>query len=266
MRRGDKNMYKWDAEDYHKSSFEQQKWAKELILKLALKGNERVLDIGCGDGKISAEIAEKLPRGSILGIDSSFEMISFAKDNFSSKNLAFQLQDARGMNFISEFDVVFSTSTLHWVIDHLPVLKGIKRSLKPGGRILLQMAGKGNAAKIIEVSETIVNSKRWNEYFTDFAFPWGFYGTDEYNVWLKDVGLKVKRVELIPKDMIHKGKEGLSGWIRTTWLPYTQRLPEELRDEFIGEIVDKYIKDYPPDNKGFIHIQMMRLEVEAEKL
>lgn len=257
------SMYKWNAKDYHKSSAEQQKWARELILKLALKGNERVLDIGCGDGKVTAEIAKKLPDGSVLGIDNSIEMISFARDNFSIyPNLAFQLVDARNMNFISEFDVVFSTTALHWVIDHLPVLRGIKRSLKPGGRVLLQMAGKGNAAEILEVLETIVYSKKWHGYFTDFAFPWAFYGKDEYNVWLKDVALKAKRVELIPKDMIQKGKEGLSGWIRATWLPYIQRVPEGRRDEFIGEIVERYIENYPPDNEGFIHVQMIRLEVE----
>ncbi|HEY9207284.1 MAG TPA: methyltransferase domain-containing protein [Candidatus Methanoperedens sp.] len=260
-------MYKWDAKDYHKSSAEQQKWAQELILKLALKGSERVLDIGCGDGKVTADIAEKLPDGSILGIDNSEEMIWFAQTNFSSKtysNLAFQLMDARNMNFNNEFDAVFSNATLHWVTDHLSVLRGIKRSLKPGGRVLLQMAGKGNAAQILEVGETIVNNRKWHGYFTDFSFPWGFYGEDEYNVWLKDAGLRAKRVELIPKDMIQKGKEGLSGWVRTTWLPYIQRVPEGRRDEFIEEIVDKYIKNYPLDNEGFTHVQMVRLEVEAE--
>ncbi len=258
-------MYKWDAKDYHKSSIEQQKWAQELILKLALKGSERVLDIGCGDGKVTADIAKKLPDGSILGIDNSEEMISFARDNFSPKtypNLDFQLMDARNLNFINEFDVVFSNATLHWVIDHLSVLKGIKRSLKPGGRVLLQMAGKGNAAQILEVLQKIVDSGKWHGYFTDFAFPWGFYGAEEYNIWLKNAGLRAKRVELIPKDMTQKGKEGLSGWVRTTWLPYIQRVPEGRRDEFIEEIVNTYIKSYPPDNEGSIHVQMMRLEVE----
>jgi len=259
-----KNMYKWNAENHHKSSSEQQKWARELISKLGLKGSERVLDIGCGDGKVTAEIAEKLPKGSVLGIDNSEEMISFAQENFDSErypNLTFQLMDAKEINFISEFDVVFSTATLHWVIDHLPVIKGIKRSLKPGGRILLQMAGKGNAAKILKDSETIVHSKKWQRYFTDFTFPWAFYGVDEYKVWLKDIGFKAKRIELIPKDMIHKGKEGLMGWIRTTWLPFTQRIPEEFREDFIGEIADRYIQSCPMDNEGFIHIQMVRLGV-----
>ena len=72
-------MYKWDTEVYNKSSADQQKRAWELILKLVLKGNERVLDIGCGDGKVTAEVAKLLPSGSILGIDDSEEMIHFAR-------------------------------------------------------------------------------------------------------------------------------------------------------------------------------------------
>jgi trans-aconitate methyltransferase len=260
-------MYKWDAEDYHKSSSEQQKWAKELILKLRLKGSERVLDIGCGDGKVTAEIAKLLPNGSVLGVDNSEEQIRFARNNFPSKkfpNIAFEIMDAKNLSFNGEFDVVFSNATLHWIIDHLPVLKGIKKSLKPSGKVLLQMGGRGNASKILEVLETMIKSKKWSRYFTNFTFPYGFYGTEEYKEWLEQVGLKVKRVELIPKDMIHKGKEGLAAWIRTTWLPYTQRIPEEMREKFIDELVDEYIKKHPLDNEGFVHVPMMRLEVEAE--
>lgn len=260
-------MYHWDAKDYHKSSAEQQKWARELISKFALKGNERVLDIGCGDGKVTAEIAKQLPNGSVLGIDNSEEMIKFARKNFPLKrfsNLVFEVRDAKNLSFNGEFDVVFSNATLHWVIDHLSVLEGIKKSLKPSGKVLLQMGGRGNAAKILEVLETILKSEKWSGYFTDFSFPYGFYEPKEYKSWLEHIGLKVKRVELIPKDMVHKGKDGLSAWIRTTWLPYTQRVPEGLCDEFIYEIVDKYIENHPLDDEGFVHVQMMRLEVEAE--
>ncbi len=265
-------MYKWDPEDYHKSSYEQQKWAHELILKLDLKGDERVLDIGCGDGKVTAEIAEQIPKGSVLGIDNSEEMIHFALKNFPSNrfpNITFELIDATQMNFDEEFDVVFSNAAIHWISNHLLVLEGIKKSLKPSGKILLQMGGRGNAAQIFEVLETIIKGEEWKKYFTNFCTPYGccpysFYGPEEYNDWLKYIGLTAKRVELIPKDMTHKGKEKLAAFIRTTFLPYTQRLPEELHKEFIDEIVDKYVENYPPDRDGFIHIKMMRLEVEAE--
>jgi trans-aconitate 2-methyltransferase len=260
-------MYKWDAEEYHKSSSEQQKWAQELILKLELKGSERVLDIGCGEGKVTAELAKLLSSGSVLGIDNSEEQIRFARKNFPSKkfpNIAFRMMDASNLSFNGEFDVVFSNATLHWVIDHLPVLKGIKKSLKPSGKILLQMGGRGNAAKILKVMEPMMKSKKWSKYFANFTFPYGFYGPEEYKDWLEQVGLKAKRVELIPKDMVQKGKEGLSAWVRTTWLPYTQRVPEDMREEFIKELVDKYVENHPLDKDGFVHVPMMRLEVEAE--
>jgi len=81
-------MYKWNAEDYYRSSAEQKAWARELILKLALKGNERVLDIGCGDGSTTAEVANQLPSGSILGIDNSEEMIHFARKKFPPKRFS----------------------------------------------------------------------------------------------------------------------------------------------------------------------------------
>jgi len=262
-------MYKWDAEDYYKSSADQQKWARELILRLALKGNESVLDIGCGDGKVTAEVAKLLPNGSILGIDNSEEMIRFARKNRPLKkfpNLAFEVMDARNLSFNSEFDVVFSNACLHWIIDHLPVLEGIKKSLKPSGKVFLQMAGKGSGSKIVEVMETNLKSGKWSRYFTDFSYPYGFYGPEEYKSWVKRVGLKAKRVELTPRDMIHEKIEGLKAWIRTTWLPYTERIPEDLRQEFIDDIVNRYVEKYPPDSTGLIHVQLMRLDVEAEKM
>jgi len=259
-------MYKWNAKDYHKSSAQQQKWAQELILKLTLKGNERVLDIGCGDGKVTAAITRQLPEGYVVGIDYSNEMIGFARKNYPTKrypNLTFKLKDASNLDFNNEFDVVFSNAVLHWVIDHLPILKGIQMSLKPSGKVLLQMGGKGNAAKILNELEIMLSSNKWKQYFNDFTFPYGFYGPEEYKDWLEQAGFDVRRIELIPKDMVHNQKEGFSAWIRTTWLPYIQRVPKRRKDEFINEIVDRYIEKYPPDTEGLIHIQMMRLEVEC---
>jgi len=261
-------MYKWNAKEYSNFSAEQQKWAEELLSKLALKGNERVLDIGCGDGKITAGIAQLLPEGSVLGIDNSKEMIRFAKENFPLEqftNLTFEVEDTRTLSYNNESDVFFSNAALHWVIDHLPVLQGIQKSLKPTGKLLIQMGGKGNAANILKIIEKILIHEKWSKYFVDFDFPYGFYGPVEYKRWLEQAGFKIQRIELIPKDMIHKGKEGLSAWIKTTWLPYLQRIPDELCDDFINEIVGRYNEDHPPGNDGLYHIKMMRLEIEAGK-
>jgi trans-aconitate 2-methyltransferase len=263
------SAYQWNASDYAKNSSQQQQWARELIGKLNLRGNERLLDIGCGDGKITAEIASYLSGGQAVGIDNSDEMINLAKGRYSSQiysNLHFQVEDARRLPFCDEFDVVFSNAALHWVLDHLPVLQGIARSLKCGGRILLQMGGKGNADDVISILDVMIQSKEWSMYFDGFGFPYGFYDPDNYRVWLGDAGLKPTRIELIPKDMTHQGRIGLSSWIRTTWLPYTQRLPESKREDFINEFVNAYMRKFPEDDWGFVHVRMMRLEVEAVKL
>jgi trans-aconitate 2-methyltransferase len=261
-----KKVYQWDARDYRESSSAQLQWARELLNTLQLRGNERILDIGCGDGKITAEIAKRLPNGSVVGIDSSEEMIKFSIEEFPQDyypNLDFMIAEAQKLPFDEEFDVTFSNATLHWVIDHANVLQGIKRSLKPEGRILLQMGGRGNASALFTVLDSMLLKDKWGKFFREFSFPYGFYGDDDYRMWLMQAGLKEKRIELIPKDMTQKGKDGLASWIRTTWLPYTQRVSEALQDDFIQEIVDRYTEKFPPDGEGIIHVSMMRLEVEA---
>jgi trans-aconitate methyltransferase len=264
----DERMYQWNAEEYRTSSSNQKKWALELLSKLDLKGNERVLDIGCGDGEITAAIALRVPRGSAVGIDSSKEMIDLAGRRFPSEyypNVAFLLKDAEALDFREEFDAVFSNACLHWVIDHRPVLVGIRRCLKPYGRVLLQMGGKGNATTVLEAIDAVLRMPRWAKYFNGFVFPYAFYGPDDYRPWLEALGLSIGRIELLTKDMVHGGSDGFAAWLRTTWLPYTERVPGSLREEFIREIVAAHARIRPPDADGRIHLTMVRLEVEAVK-
>jgi len=260
--------YSWDSKDYEKHSRAQQKWAQELIGQLALKGSEKLLDIGCGDGKITAEIAALLSGGSVIGVDSSESMVELAQNRYSDSkhpNLSFRLMDAVNLLFESSFDVVFSNAALHWVQDHRPVVSGIFSCLKPGGRVLLQMGGKGNAQAVLNILEDIQVEARYRSNFDGFEFRYGFLGTEEYQKLMDDAGFVKSRVELINKDMVHEGREGLEGWIRTTWLPYTQRIPENDREAFIGMLASRYLEVVPLDHDGKAHVAMVRLEVEAEK-
>jgi trans-aconitate methyltransferase len=259
-------QYRWNAEDYAQHSSAQQGWARELIPKLNLQGHESVLDIGCGTGRVTAEIASHLPDGDVLGVDNSAEMLVLAREEFPwSKypNLSFQELDARELAFEAEFDIIFSNAALHWLQDHRPVLTGISRGLKLGGRILLQMAGQGNAASLRTVLDELIHTEEWQQYFADFSFPYGFYGPELYTMWLREAGMHPLRVELIPKEMSYPDRAGLEGWLRTTWLPYTERVPADLRDAFIAELVDRYLVEYPVDSKGQVYVSMVRLEVEA---
>jgi trans-aconitate 2-methyltransferase len=173
--------------------------------------------------------------------------------------------NASELHFIEEFDLVVSFACLHWIKDHLSVLKAVQQSLVPGGRFLMQCGGRGNAARILDLTGDLTTSPSWKEYFSGFSFPYHFYGPEDYRTWLVEAGLQPGRTELVAKDMIHQGQAGLVGIIRNTWLPYTERLPVHLRDEFVREVAGRYLGRYPLDEKGQAHVQMMRLEVEAEK-
>jgi len=260
--------YDWNAKDYENNSQAQQKWARELIATLNLTGSEDILDLGCGDGKVTAEIAQLLTAGSIVGVDNSIPMIDLAKEKYSNNkhsNLSFLVMDASNLLFEDCFDVVFSNAVLHWVKNHKPVIEGLYKSLRGGGKIFLRMGGEGDAAGILAAINDIKSSDKWTQYFTDFEFPYTFLGVDEYQKLLKESGFSVGRVELMPKDMMHEGKSGLAGWIRTTWLPYTERIPKEKREMFIEEVSTKYLDKVPLDADGKAHVAMLLIEVEAEK-
>jgi len=141
MKTGD---IRWDAADYGKHSKTQYRWAQELMAGLQLRGCEAVLDIGCGEGKVTKGIADRLPHGYVIGIDRSEDMITSARRRYSKhafQNLIFRKMDVRELDFESQFDVAFSNAALHWIVDHLSFLYKVKKALKRNGRILFQIGG-----------------------------------------------------------------------------------------------------------------------------
>ncbi len=265
---GTGEAYRWDAADYRDSSSQQKKWGRELLSRLHLRGDEHVLDIGCGDGALTAEIAERVPEGSVVGIDSSPEMIAFARSIYppsSYPNLSWEVMDAQDLRFDGLFDLAFSNAALHWVSDQLRVLRGVRRSLKPGGKTLFQMGGRGNASNVVRALGELLSRSDWGRYFENLRLPYRFCSPQEYEAWLREAGLVPLRVELVEKDMVHAGRKGLEAWIRTTWLPFTQCIPEDQREGFIAELSSIYLELYPPDAEGLLHVNAVRLEVEAQR-
>jgi trans-aconitate methyltransferase len=260
--------FTWNAEDYADHSTAQYTWAREMIGRLGLRGSESVLDVGCGDGKVTALIASSLPGGTVTGIDSSASMIALAEKKFPQSaypNISFLQADATRLSFTNRFDLAFSNAALHWIPDQASVLGGVSAALKPSGRIFFQMGGRGNAKDILECANRQIREERWRPYFTGFSLPLTFYSPEEYEVLLRAAGFIPKRLELIHKDMTQKGREDYAGWIRTTWLWLTDRIPEHEREIFVSELIDAYLQEFPEDAEGLIHTRMVRLEVEAVK-
>ena len=262
-------LSKWNAADYAANSDLQKSWAEELLAELVFLGEERVLDVGCGDGKITAGLARRLPRGSIVGVDAAAEMTVFAQENFPASefpNLSFQVMDARRLGFDGVFDLVFSNAALHWVEGHEEFVRGAASVLKPGGRLLVSCGGKGNAQDVFLALRSELRRSRWRVFFRGLAAPYFFYSLADYEGWLLRCGFRIEKLQIAPQEGLFEGLPAFAAWLRTTWMPYTQRVPEALRQEFIDAVAARYLARHQPDSSGRVRVRMVRLEINAVKI
>lgn len=257
---------RWNPSDYAANSSAQEACARELMDRLHLRGDEHILDVGCGDGRVTAELARRVPRGRVVGVDASAEMIRHAKQVQSPggpSHLEFHAMDARCLAWPARFDVVFSNAVLHWVDDQRAFLRGAAAALKPGGRLVLAAGGKGNAAEVFAALRSVMRQAPWRAWFRRLSVPYFFHEPEVYRRWLMEAGFHEIHVALVPGRVAYAGPAGLAAWLRTTWLPYTQRVPVDRREAFIAEVVARYVARQPPDGSGNVLVDIVRLEIEA---
>jgi trans-aconitate methyltransferase len=263
-----RSTYLWNAEDYARHSSAQESWALELLASVDLADADEVLDVGCGDGRITAAIAARVPHGRVVGVDSSIDMVRHASSCFAASahpNLSFELADAAALPFEDAFSVVFSNAALHWVRDHGPVIAGIARALHAGGRFVAQMGGAGNVATVIASFDAVMHRPRWRHDFEGFESTYGFHRAEDYARWLRTAGFEVHEARLIPKDMVHGSRAAFVGWLRSAWHPYTSAVSMPERQEFIEEVAADFLSAHPPDADGSIQVPGVRLQVRARK-
>jgi trans-aconitate 2-methyltransferase len=189
-------MTEWNAAEYARVSELQKVMAEEALALLDLKGTERVLDVGCGNGRFTAEIAARVPFGSVLGIDPSAAMIAFAVSHFGPalrSNLRFEAADARRLNFRDEFDLVVSFNALHWVPEQGEALGSIRSALKPDGVAQLRLVPAGERKSLENVIEETRLSSRWARYFRTFHDPYLHLTPEKYGALAERSGLHVRR-------------------------------------------------------------------------
>ncbi len=135
--------FDFNGKKYQKASTHQKEWGKRLINELDLGGDEKILDLGCGDGGITIQLAELVPNGMVLGIDASQRMIEVA-NNYRKNNLSFVLKDINSLDYEDEFDLIFSNATLHWIKDHDKLFRNVYSSLKKHGILRFNFVADGN--------------------------------------------------------------------------------------------------------------------------
>ncbi len=236
-------MAEWNAGDYNQHSSLQAAMAQERLDSLVLKGMERILDIGCGDGKVTAQIAARVPRGSVLGVDPSEPMIAFARANFgpaAHPNLAFAVADVRRLALQAEFDLLVSFNALHWVADQDAALRSMRAALKPAGSIMLQFVPQGERKSVEEVIEETALSPRWIGYFPNYVRPYVHFSPEEYRTLAERNGLRVLRIVTRDKKWNFGSREAFAGFARGTFGAWALTLPQGEREAFIGDALDRY--------------------------
>src|SRR5262245_43419665 len=242
----------WDAKDYHGQSRLQEVLAEEHLGWLPLEGWERVLDVGCGDGKVTSGVAARLlPRGSVVGIDPGRDMIAFARSRYGPTrcpNLRFEVADARGLPFSAEFDRVVSFNALHWVPEAEAALRSIRRALRPGGLAPLECVPGAGAGRAERVTEEVRHRPRWAGWFSGFRDPFAHLDAAGYGALAGRAGLEVVRVETQERSWDFGSREAFLGFLRTTSFAWTGRLPPGRRGPFLEEVLGRYQELNGPGN------------------
>ena len=256
----------WDAGGYHSNSSVQLKAAKDLINEISFIGNEAILDIGCGDGKITNMLSELANHGSVLGVDLSKEMIEFAKKKFENKqpsNISFDQQDARCISYDNQFDLIFSSYALHWVINFDDFLKRVYKALKPGGKILFTIP-LGISSPLEEASVEIMRKSKWAKYFEDYEEPWQFSPRSEYHSMLTDANFEVKKCNEFNHKKIFESKDDYRNYI-VQWYPYPHQVEESMREEFFNEIIERALELETIFSDGKVNFEFPQIDIIASK-
>jgi len=255
-------MTEWHASDYSRQSGLQLAMAEEQLSRLSLQGTERILDVGCGDGKITAEIARRVPHGSVLGVDPSQDMIAFASNHFgppTQTNLGFEVADSRRLPYRNEFDLVVSFNALHWVPQQDAALHAIHTALKPAGLALLRFVSEGQRPCLEDVIEAIRQREPWADYFQGFQKPYVHPTPEDYQSLAERCGFQTLRLAVDDKAWDFKTREAFLAFARATFVEWTRYLPESEWPTFIGEVLDRYqtiAADGPDEANTFKFYQM----------
>jgi trans-aconitate 2-methyltransferase len=233
-------MTEWDAAGYSRISSLQAAMAREVLALLELNGSKRILDVGCGQGKITAEIASRVPRGSVMGVDPSHDMIRFAQDHFTHPNLRFEVADARRLAFENEFDLAVSFNALHWIPDQDAALCSIRSALVAAGKAQFRLVTAGARQSLESVVEEARAAPQWKVYFKNFQDPYLRLTPDEYVAVAKRNGFRVLSVETRDHSWDFGSREAFGDFSAVGLVAWTDHLPVAERKKFLDDVLDRY--------------------------
>jgi trans-aconitate 2-methyltransferase len=235
----------WDGKTYDRISGPMQALGLAVLDRLTLTGDETVLDAGCGSGRITETLIERLPRGRIIAIDASASMVAAARERLGP-DADIRRADLLELELEEPVDAILSTATFHWIADHERLFARLHAALRPGGRLLAQCGGKGNIDILRGVAHAVLEREPYAAHFRDWQPPWHYAGPEVTRERLLGAGFTAAECWLAPAP---QEPEDPRAFLATIVLgPHVQHLPPQLRDPFmdtvLAELGEPVVVDY----------------------
>jgi trans-aconitate 2-methyltransferase len=260
-------MSDWDAARYDRVSNPQLEWGRRVIGRLAPAPGERVLDIGCGTGRLTMEIALAVTDGLVVGLDPSASMLQIARQTSPvatsavSSRVRFVRANGLALPFAGVFDAVFSNATLHWVADHDVAFRSIFSALRPGGRLVAQCGGGPNLARLYSRAASLMREPSFARYFEGWRDPWHFVLPDVTHAALTRAGFDVDDASLEEAPVTFTDPAAFSEFIECVCVRHhVERLPTDRRHGFLAALTTAAASDHPP-----LTLDYWRLNIKARR-
>jgi trans-aconitate 2-methyltransferase len=254
----------WDAQTYDQISEPQFQWGLEVLDRLDPQPSESIVDAGCGSGRVTEKLLERLPDGRVAGVDGSAEMIKVAGEKFTGDDrvtlivsdlldLTPALLEENGAP--GAVDALFSTATFHWITDHDKLFSRIHSVLRPGGRLVAQCGGEGNVAEHARAIATVAMQAQYIDHFEGMTMMWNFANPAETEERLRNAGFEDISCWLEDKPVQPENPYDFTTTV--TMGPHLTRLPEEKRRAFAEAVLE-----LSPDP---LVLNYVRLNIDARR-
>jgi trans-aconitate 2-methyltransferase len=256
-------MADWNARQYHQISAPQQAWGRCVLERIAFNGDESVLDLGCGTGRLTALVAERVPRGMVVAFDRSSSMLFEAQPWLKSQTprVSIVMGDGASLPFVRAFDVIFSTATFHWILDHGALFRSVITALRRGGRLEAQCGGGPNLARLRARAADLAREPRFARYFEDWSEPWHYADEATTRRRLEATGFEAIEVNLEPAPVRFESPTEFADFITTVCIrPHLSQLPPADRAPFTTELTVGSAADEQP-----FTLDYWRLNIRARR-
>ncbi len=225
--------HQWNADLYDRKHSFVAEYGADLLEILDPQSGEIILDLGCGTGALTQQIADR--GAQVVGVDSAPSMIAQAQQNYPT--LSFQVADATDLPFVEQFDAVFSNAVLHWVKPPEAAIANMWRALKPGGRLVVEFGGKRNIHAIATALDQGLREMGYEHPYT--LNPWYFPSISEYTTLLERQGFEVRFAAFFDRPTPLDGADGVHNWVKMFAQAWLQVVPAEQQDAFLAQIAKR---------------------------